>query len=313
MPSDLEVLADMGFDPERAKLAVSKSGGLQGALEWLEANQDKSLEEIKEAVAQKQDEQAGESDEPPALKPGEVAQSLVCNECGKRFRSQAQAEFHASKTEHVDFSESTEEIAPLTEEEKKAKLEELRLRLAEKRSKMSEQDKLDQKRNEEIRRKSTKETQDMKEDLQRREQMKEAAKKKREKQEEVEAKARIKAKIEADKQARKLKAEKEKAEREGRVLEEQKSQPTPAAAPIASKPASAYTEARLRLMTPSGNVIKSFPVDTTLFEVAAALRQDGNEVNSFTQTFPKKVFNQEDFGCTLKELGFVPSGSLIVG
>lgn len=308
---------------------------VQGALEWLEANQDKSLEEIQEETAQKQSE-AGASDEPPELKPGEEPKSLVCNECGKRFRSQGQAEFHASKTEHVDFSESTEEIAPLTEEEKKAKLEELRQRLAEKRQKMSEQDKKDQKRNEvrfinsfflafmfqsltprfnyqEIRRKSTKETQDMKEELQRKEQLKEAAKKKREKQEEIEAKARIKAKIEADKQARKLKAEKEKAEREGRVLEEQKAQPTPAAAPVASKPASAYTETRLRLMTPSGNVIKSFPVDTTLFEVAAALQQEGNQVNSFTQTFPKKVFNQEDFGATLKELGFVPSGSLIVG
>ncbi|KAM5493079.1 hypothetical protein MaudMau93_001173 [Microsporum audouinii] len=312
MPSDLDLLTDMGFDPERAKIAVSKTGGLQGALEWLEANQDKSLEEIKES-AEKQSDQAGGSDEPPELKPGEVPKSLVCNECGKRFRSQAQAEFHASKTEHVDFSESTEEIAPLTEEEKKAKLEDLRQRLAEKRLKMTEQDKKDQKRNEEIRRKSTKETQDMKEELQKKEQLKEAAKKKREKQEEIEAKVRIKAKIEADKQARKLKAEKEKAEREGRVLEEQKSQPAPTATPVASKPASAYTETRLRLMTPSGNVIKSFPVDTTLFEVAAALQEEGNQVNSFTQTFPKKVFNPEDFGCTLKELGFVPSGSLIVG
>lgn len=120
---------------------------VQGALEWLEANQDKSLEEIKES-AEKQSDQAGGSDEPPELKPGEVPKSLVCNECGKRFRSQAQAEFHASKTEHVDFSESTEEIAPLTEEEKKAKLEDLRQRLAEKRLKMTEQDKKDQKRNE---------------------------------------------------------------------------------------------------------------------------------------------------------------------
>lgn len=36
--------------------------------------------------------------EPPALKEGEVAKSLICNECGKRFRSHAQAELHASKT-----------------------------------------------------------------------------------------------------------------------------------------------------------------------------------------------------------------------
>lgn len=114
---------------------------MQGALEWLEANQDKSLEDIKAASQPDQDE-------PPALKPGEEAKSLVCNECGKRFRSQAQAEFHASKTEHVDFSESTEEVAPLTEEEKIAKLAELRERLAEKRAVQSEQDKIDKKRNE---------------------------------------------------------------------------------------------------------------------------------------------------------------------
>lgn len=117
---------------------------VQGALEWLEANQDKSLEEIKAATQTAEDP----STEPPALLPGEVPRSLVCNECGKRFRSQAQAEFHASKSQHVDFSESTEEIAPLTEEEKKAKLEELRRKLAEKRAGTSEQDKMDKKKNE---------------------------------------------------------------------------------------------------------------------------------------------------------------------
>lgn len=73
---------------------------------------------------------------------------MVCNECGKKFRSHAQAEFHASKSQHVDFSESTEEIAPLTEEQKKARLEELRQKLAEKRAGLSEQDKIDKKRNE---------------------------------------------------------------------------------------------------------------------------------------------------------------------
>jgi hypothetical protein len=112
---------------------------VQGALEWLETNQDKSLEEIKA----EQDDEEG-----PALQPGEEARSLVCNECGKKFRSQAQAEFHASKSQHVDFSESTEEIAPLTEEQKKERLEELRQKLAAKRAGQSEQDKVDKKRNE---------------------------------------------------------------------------------------------------------------------------------------------------------------------
>lgn len=85
---------------------------------------------------------------PADLKPGEEAKSLVCGDCGRKLRSHAQAELHATKTGHVDFSESTEEIAPLTEEEKRAKLEELRRKLTEKRFGTSEQDKLDKKKNE---------------------------------------------------------------------------------------------------------------------------------------------------------------------
>lgn len=303
MPSDLDQLIDMGFDPERAKIAVSKTGGLQGALEWLETNQDKSLEEIQATPE-------ASPDEPPALQPGEEARSLVCNECGKKFRSQAQAEFHASKTEHVDFSESTEEIAPLTEEQKAARLQELRERLAEKRAKSADQDKLDKKRNDEIRRKATKETQDIKEQLQKKEQLKEAEKKRREKLEDIEAKNRIRAKIEADKAERRAKAEREKAAREGKSIP---APAQPAAPPAAPKPAAAYTETRLRLQTPSGNLMKTFPVDTTLFEVAAAVNEEsGMEVQTFTQNFPRKVFDNEFFGETLKELGFVPSASLIV-
>jgi hypothetical protein len=50
--------------------------------------------------------------------------------------------------EHVDFSESTEEIAPLTEEEKKARLEELKQKMSEKKAKQAILDKEEQKRNE---------------------------------------------------------------------------------------------------------------------------------------------------------------------
>lgn len=308
--SDLDQLIEMGFDKERAELAVKKSGGLQGALEWLEQNQDKSLEEIKAASAGADDDEEG-----PALQPGEEARSLLCNECGKKFRSQAQAEFHASKTEHVDFAESTEEVAPLTEEEKKARLQELREKLAVKRAGQSEQDKVDKKRNEEIRRKATKESQDAKEELEKKQRMKEAAKKKQEKQDEIEAKRRVKAKIEADKEERRLRVEREKAERAGVAPP---SQPAAAPAPttsgpVASKPASAYAEARLRFQTPKGNVMKTLPVETTLFEVAAALKsEDGIDVSSFRQNFPRKVFNSEFFGESLKDLGLVPSASLVV-
>ena len=120
---------------------------VEGALEWLEKNQDKPLDEISAPATDSLSDEDNPNAEPPALKAGEVAQSLVCKECGKKFRSNAQATFHASKTQHVDFDESTEEIAPLTEEEKKARLEELRQKLAEKRAGTSEQDKIDRKKN----------------------------------------------------------------------------------------------------------------------------------------------------------------------
>lgn len=106
--SDLEVLLDMGFEKERAELAVKRSGGLQGALTWLEETQDTPLEELKasSAAAATKDGPDGEMDDDEgataaaisALESGQEAKSLVCNECGKKFRSQATAEFHASKS-----------------------------------------------------------------------------------------------------------------------------------------------------------------------------------------------------------------------
>lgn len=315
MPSDLEQLVDMGFDKVRAEMAVKKSGGLQGALQWLEDNQDKPLEDLTE-----DNDETNPSIEPAPLKDGEVARSMVCNECGKKFRSMAQAEFHASKTEHVDFSESTEEIAPLTEEEKKAKLDELRAKSAEKKAKQAIQDKEEQRKNEKIRMKSTKEVQDIKEKLAQQEQIKAAAAKRQEKLNDIAAKKRIQEKIAADKEARRLKAEIAKAEREGRAAPPD---PSIASAAASQSPASAntsspkkeVTEARLRLQTAGGVLMKTFPVDTTLFEVAQVLEGDngGVPVESFTMTYPKKTFSGSvDFGKTLKEAGLIPSAVLIV-
>ncbi|TWU71865.1 hypothetical protein ED733_003578 [Metarhizium rileyi] len=316
MPSDLEALTDMGFDKTRAEIAVKRSGGLQGALQWLEDNQDKSLEEIQNEEASKGGEEDEEDVETKAkiaeLETGQ-ARSLVCNDCGKRFRNHDLATFHATKTEHTDFSESTEQIAPLTEEEKKVKLEDLRARLKAKRAVQTVQDKEDAKRNEQIRQKSTKESQDAKEELARKEQIKEAARKRQEKQDDIEAKKRIKAKIEADKADRRRKAEEAKAAREGRAPEATASVPAPAAA-APPKPKADHNSARLRLQTPSGNLMKTLPAETTLFQLAQMVEgETGLAVTSFSTTFPKKTFTGEvDMSKTLKEAGFVPSSALIV-
>jgi len=72
---------------------------VQGALQWLEDNQDKTIEQIQAASKPSEDDdETNASIEPAPLKDGEVARSMKCNECGKKFRSMAQVEFHASKT-----------------------------------------------------------------------------------------------------------------------------------------------------------------------------------------------------------------------
>lgn len=274
------------------------------AIDWLDKNADKSIDDLKAEDTAEAETKAKEA--------ADQARSLVCNECGKKFRGTAQAEYHASKTEHQDFSESTEEIAPLTEEQKQEKLAELREKMALKKAALSEQDKVDKKRNEEISRKKTKESQDLKEQLKVKEQIKDAEKKRREKQDDIDAKKRIQAKIAADKEERRLKTEREKAQRAG-VPDPTLTSAAPAVAAAPPKAASEYTETRLRLQTSGGNIMKTFPVSTTLFEVAAAVSEEtGRDVESFTQNFPKKVFNNEYFGETLKELKLVPSASLIV-
>ncbi|KAK4914222.1 hypothetical protein LTR28_013692, partial [Elasticomyces elasticus] len=140
--SDLSMLLDMGFEKEKAEMGLKKGGNcpynhnisdtntavVTGAIDWLEKNAEKSIEDLKA------DEAADIEVNGPALQPGEEARSLVCNDCGKKFRSTAQAEYHASKTEHTNFAESTEEVKPLTEEEKAAKLAELRQKAAERKA-----------------------------------------------------------------------------------------------------------------------------------------------------------------------------------
>lgn len=42
--------------------------------------------------------------------------------CGKLFKTSEEVEFHAVKSGHTSFSESTEEKKPLTEEEKLQKV-----------------------------------------------------------------------------------------------------------------------------------------------------------------------------------------------
>ncbi len=123
----------------------------------------------------------------------------------------------------------------------------------------------------------------------------------------------MQAQIEADKAERKRKADLERAARAGAAPPPEPVASKPTLVTAAASPSKAYTEARLRLQTPAATLQKNFGAETTLFEVAEAVGgETGIEVSSFTTNFPKRTYDREDFGMTLKEAGMVPSAALIV-
>lgn len=335
MASDKDQLLAMGFEEARidwALRATSRSG-LQAAMDHLLANSDNPVPAAGEAdssasgAAGKDDEdedealrmhikKTGASDEP-------VVNSIKCSECGKLFRSQATASLHAERSGHEQFEESTDEIKPLTEEEKKDKLNELRKKLAEKRAGQAKEDAAANKANEALRRKAGQDAGQIKEDMQAKEIQRDLERKKREKLEDARAKAAIKAQIEADKKERAAKAAAEKAARAGAGASASGSgtatPPVPAqiAKPSAAVSSSDNPQTRLqvRLHVGGAPLVKAFSSDSTLIDVAEWVASERLEYNvdtvTFASTFPRKTFSRDEMKKTLKENGLTPSAVLM--
>ncbi|KAI8841112.1 ubiquitin-related domain-containing protein [Chytriomyces cf. hyalinus JEL632] len=317
--TDRVALIDMGFASDRvdAALYATKNSGLQSAMDWLFSHADESVPAAGPGstnLGVTENEPASEANDDAITEEEMTAQSLKCDDCGRLLRNAAAAEFHAVKSGHQNFSESTQAIKPLTEDEKKAKLEELRQKLALKREEKRLQEIDESKVNEKVRRTTGKEMTDIKEKMAELEMKKLAEAKKREKEQDRIAKQRIKDQIELDKRDRAARAEKEKLERQGI----QAPVATPVQAPVAVAASAAgpreYSEARIQLRLTAGGAItqvfKSSDPLSVVYEHVAS--QTGNAIGSFklVQTFPRKVL--DDQSKTLQELGLVPSAALIV-
>ncbi|WFC98152.1 hypothetical protein MYAM1_000876 [Malassezia yamatoensis] len=301
---DRATLLEMGFDHERVEyaLAVTNSTGLQAALDHLEAHQDEPLPaNWKEEVAQKA--------QASSTTAAQENLSDTPQESAKVFRDMDLAMYHADKSGHDDFEESSEEIKPLTEEEKAN----LRARMQEKRAKQASKDAEERRANELIRRKAGQDAVQAREELEKKERIKDAERKRREKQEDIAAKARVKAQIEEDKKRRAEKAAKEKALREG--------EPLPGAVPTDGPPtkssaiqASTANESRLRVRAPGGAWTGTLPSTATLLDVQNAVLKDGKGGDAtrlqFSTTFPRHIFTADEQAKSLRELGLVPSAAL---
>ncbi|KAI0940721.1 hypothetical protein AcV7_003025 [Taiwanofungus camphoratus] len=341
MSCDRDVLLSMGFDPARVEWALKATGGrgLQPAMDHILANEGKQipdLSSVSASAAPAADASGGEpmdedDEEMQALqavygKTGAAGQaaadadagakSIKCSVCGKIFKNTALANYHAEKSGHDQFEESTEEVKPLTEEEKRQKLAELREKMAAKRAVKAKEDARENLANEAIRRKAGRDINELREEIKAKEMKKEAEAKRREKLEDAKARAAIKAQIEADKRDRAEKAAREKALREGKPVpgSSAPAASTPAAALIASKTAGRdYPETRLQIRLASGGqpYTTTLSSDATLREVAEFLAGQTLSVDvetvAFAQHFPRKMFSPSDFSRTLRDLGLTPS------
>lgn len=70
------------------------------------------------------------------------AKSFQCEDCKRLFKNQMEVEYHAAKSGHSNFSESTEEKKPLTEDERRSQMALLEQKIKEKRVEREETEKV---------------------------------------------------------------------------------------------------------------------------------------------------------------------------
>ncbi|XP_071563162.1 UBX domain-containing protein 1-A isoform X2 [Temnothorax nylanderi] len=250
----IDILVDMGFSMSKAEKALEITGnkGVEPAMEWLLAHSDEAESTPEPVVGESapalaadapiQDNVAGASSQ--SVSTTETAKSMKCDVCGKLFKSNLEVEYHATKSGHDRFSESTEEKKPLSEEEKREQLKMLEEKLRQKRKEREEQEKKNAFEREKNRIRSGKEMSEARKKLEELEMQKLLEQRKREKAEEKEARQRVRAQIEADKAARRAKAAAESSAQSVNTT----STPLPAISSSASAHhRKDYTETRLQL------------------------------------------------------------------
>lgn len=318
--SDIQTLVDMGFQKEKAEraLQVTNNKGVEAAMEWLLAHADEDIPSSSGSSSSTQQQPLVEESASGEPAPGNVtdqatavAKSLKCDECGKLFKSQDEVEFHAAKTQHISFSESTEEKKPLTEDEKKAQLALLEEKMKRKRQEREENEKKEALERERLRIKSGKDMLEAKRKLEEQEMKKVMDQRRREKLEEKAARDRVRAQIEADKAARKAKQAGE-------------SPIAAAPAPVVTSPTDLpkpavpknYTNARIQIrMLDGSTLVETFDAKEQLAAVRLFVQLklgNGSAPFGLMTSFPRKVFNGDDFDNSLDKLGLVPSAVLIV-
>lgn len=201
-----QLMNDMGFAEERARKALiyAPEGTLEGAVNWLfEHQEDAGIDDpLPEAERDGLDSMQVE-DADAAANAAADAQSLKCDDCGATLRDMVAAELHAHKTGHSNFSESTESIKPLTPEEKAAKIQAIKEKIAIRRAAREESEKVETVDREKSRRFMGKEMAKTKEEMEKLARQREIDLRKKEKLDAERERQRLREEIAKDKAERK--------------------------------------------------------------------------------------------------------------
>lgn len=333
---DVNTLIEMGFPRYKAERALEVTGnqGVEPAMEWLLAHADEVLPTVPPAASGdantlllkgateqgKQDCDSGEITENDTEEPEEgtvntVAKSLKCNECSRLFVSQLEIEFHAAKSGHNSFSESSEEKKPLTEEEKKEQLKRIEEKMRQKRQEREEAEKKEALEKEKLRIRSGKEMVAAKKKLEEDEMKKLVEQRKREKLEEKMARQRVREQIEQDKIARRAKFG-IATPADGAKHQPAMATAVPTHQQMPPQPTKDYAQTRLQIRLTNGEALtQTFGSKEQLSAVRLYVemnRTDGGGPFSLMTNFPKKVFTEDDYEKPLDLLGLVPSAVVIV-
>ncbi|VDM21029.1 unnamed protein product [Wuchereria bancrofti] len=300
--SMLDQLEEMGFPHDVAEKALRETGetGLVEAVEWIAAHQKDDDDDINPPKPAE-----------PQLPEEESAHARLFR-CGKQLADDQAVMFHAARTKHEAFSESTETVKPLTEEEKKERITALQKKLKEARAKKEEEERKETLEKEKRRRLEGKSMAKVEEERKEMEMRKILEEKKREKREEMEARKRVLEQIRLDREARKL-AEQLK-QPQSATLEIYSPLPAVNEAPPVRDVD--YCQIQVRLL--NGSTIKEkFKPDEPLSHVRLWVEMHckdamGGMPFTLMTPFPRKIFTDEDMEVSIKVLGLMPSANMVV-
>lgn len=285
-------------------------------MEWLLANEEPepniplqddvtSCNAASESVEEKANTEPQEKEQPQESNQPQEAKSIKCDECGKLFRTETEVEFHAAKSGHSSYSESTEEKKPLTEEEKKEQLAKIESKLKQRRLEREAREKQEELEREKNRIRSGKDLLEAKRKQEEAEIKKVIEQRKREKQEEKLARERVKQQIEQDRLARKAMF----GEKGSEVKQTISAAAVPAPTAAAAKPAvtQSYSEVKLQIRLTNGNALtQTFGAKEPLSAVRLFVeinRTDEPGPFVLRTAYPQKVFSTDDYDKPLELLG----------